>query len=210
MILLTVFLITLIVIILILGTFLFLPLELGLEITKTADKNDIFLRFKFLKIPFKVRINAKKNKKRVEMDSKIEEKKLSFKSFKQNISLLKDIYNTKKQDLKDMLSYTRRHLAVNQVDFEIRFGFDNAAATGISTGAIWGMGSFLLKVIDSLIGINKINMQVNPDFNNKIFEIYSKTILIIRPIHLIIIVGQVLKTLNHVNNTINNTIKERV
>jgi len=66
------------------------------------------------------------------------------------------------------------------------------------------MGSFILKVIDALLGIKKINMQVNPDFNNKVFEIYSKTILIIRPIHFIIIVGQVLKTLNYVNNKINN------
>ena len=66
------------------------------------------------------------------------------------------------------------------------------------------MGSFILKVIDSLIGIKKINMQVNPDFNNKVFEIYSKFILIMRPVHFIIILRNVIKTYSYVKNKINN------
>ena len=113
-------------------------------------------------------------------------------------------WKTSKDELREMLAYVRNHVSVNNVDFDIRFGFDNAAATGISTGAIWGMGSFILKVIDSLIGIKKINMQVNPDFNNKVFEIYSKIILIMRPVHFIIILRKVIKTYSYVKNKINN------
>ena len=204
MILLTVFLIILAVPILFFGAFLLIPAEFGLEIIKTADRNDIYLRFKIFKIPIKIPLKPKKVEKDAVKDVKKEERKLSFNTFKENVSALKEIYNTQKQILGQMLSYTRKHTSIKSVDFNIHFGFDNAAATGISTGASWGMGSFILKVIDSLIGIKKINMQVNPDFNNKIFEIYSKTILIIKPIHLIIIVGQVLKTLKYVNNKINN------
>jgi len=209
---LTVFLIAIALLLLFLGAFLFVPTEFGLEIIKTEAKSDIFIRFKVLKIPFKIRLKEKKvEKKQKSKALKAQEpEKLSFKKFKENVSALKEVYDSQKSTLKEMLSYTRKHLSVKSVDFNIHFGFDNAAATGISTGAIWGMGSFLLKVIDALIGIKKINMQVNPDFNNKVFEIYSKTILIIKPIHFIIIVGQVLKTLNYVNNKINNINKGRV
>jgi len=203
---LTVFLIVLALLLLFSGAILFLPLEFGLEIIKTEAKSDIFIRFKILKIPFKIRLKEKKDKKKQKSRiSKTEShEKLSFKNFKENVDALKEVYKSQKPVLKEMLSYTRKHLSIKCVDFNIHFGFDNAATTGISTGAIWGMGSFILKVIDALLGIKKINMQVNPDFNNKVFEIYSKTILIIRPIHFIIIVGQVLKTLNYVNNKINN------
>ncbi len=206
----TVFLTFLALLLLFLGAFLFVPLEFGLEIIKTETKSDIFIRFRVLKIPFKIRLKEKKPKQKTN-DAKIQsQEKLSFKKFKENVSALKEVYDSQKSTLKEMLSYTRKHLSIKSVDFNIHFGFDNAAATGISTGAIWGMGSFILKVIDTLLGIKKINMQVNPDFNNKVFEIYSKTILIIKPINLIIIVGQVLKTLNYVNNKINNINKGRV
>lgn len=202
----TVFLIVLALLLLFLGAFLFVPSEFGLEIIKTEAKSDIFIRFKVLKIPFKIRLKEKKveKKQKTKISKTQNTEKLSFKNFKENVAALKEVYNSQKAVLKEMLSYTRKHLSVKSVDFNIHFGFDNAATTGISTGAIWGMGSFILKVIDSLLGIKKINMQVNPDFNNKIFEIYSKTILIIKPIHFIIIVGQVLKTINYVNNKINN------
>lgn len=209
MIFLTVFLIILAVIILLFGAFLFTNVEFGLEIIKTDKKNASFLRFKIFKIPFKIALKQKKHEQKIVKSAKKEEK-LTFSKFKETVTSLKEVYDEKKDDLGQMLSYTKNHLKIKSVDFEIRFGFDNAAKTGISTGAIWTVGSLLLKIIDSLVGIKKINMQVNPDFNNKIFEIYSKTILIIKPINLIIIVGQVLKTLEYVNNKINNINKGRV
>jgi hypothetical protein len=177
-----------------------MPVEFGLEIIKTANKNDAFIRFRLLGIPFKIRLKAKKANK----ENKSEEKKLTFKTFKENISSLKEVYTSQKDNLREMLSFVRTHTAIKSIDFQIHFGFDNAARTGISTGAIWGMGSFLLKVIDSLIGVKTINMKVNPDFDNKVFEIYSKTLLIMKPINLIMIVRQVLKTIKYVNNKINN------
>ena len=201
---LTVFFVVLAILILLLCLGALLPAEFGLEIIKTVSINNIFLRFKFLGIPIKIPLKQKKSKKVPLKDSKNKEQKLSFKAFKENVSSLKEVYESQKHILKDMLSYVRKHTSIKSVDFKIHFGLDNAAATGISTGAIWGMGSFVLKIIDSLIGIKKINMRVDPDFNNKVFEIYSKTILIMKPIHLIITVGQVLKTINYVNNKINN------
>lgn len=201
----TVALFVIFALILLFGAFLITPLQFGLEVIKTARKNKTLLYFRLFGIPIKIPIRA--TAKSENKNQKIKQKKespISFENFKENISDFKEIYDTSKAELKEMLSYVRHHLSVERVDFEIRFGFDNAAATGISTGAIWGMGSFLLKVVDALLGIKKINMQVNPDFNNKIFEIYSKTILIMRPIHFIIILKKVVKTYMYIKNKINN------
>ncbi len=200
---LTVLLIVLLLLILLLSVFILTPMEFGIEIDKTDGKNKTYICFKVFFIPVRIGLNSKAKKAKTKA-RKEKESKLSFKDFKENVSDFKEIYNTSKKELKSMLSYVNEHLTISRFDFHIRFGFDNAAATGISTGAIWGMGSFIVKVVDTLIGIKKIDLQVNPDFNNKIFEIYSKTILIIRPIHFIIILRQVLKTYNYVNNKIKN------
>lgn len=198
---LAVLLIVIFILILFLGAFLITPLQFGLEIVKTADKDKKNLYFKIFGIPVKIPL---KPFKKGEHDKQKKESSLSFQNFKENVSDFKELYKTSKDELKEMLSYARKHLSVERVDFEIRFGFDNAAATGISTGAIWGMGSFLLKVVDALLGVKKINMQVNPDFNNKIFEIYSKTVLIIKPIHFIIILRKFVKTYIYIKKKINN------
>ena len=195
------FLIVVFILILLSGAFLITPLQFGIGIIKTADKDEKTLYFRLFGIPIKIPI---KPFKKGEHDKQKKESTLSFENFSENVSDFKELYKTSKDELKEMLSYARHHLSVERVDFEIRFGFDNAAATGISTGAIWGMGSFLLKVVDTLLGIKKINMQVNPDFNNKVFEIYLKTILIIKPIHFIIILRKFVKTYIYIKKKINN------
>ena len=195
------FLIVVFILILLSGAFLITPLQFGIGVVKTADKDEKTLYFRLFGIPIKIPL---KPFNKGEHDKQKKESTLSFENFSENVSDFKELYKTSKDELKEMLSYARHHLSVERVDFEIRFGFDNAAATGISTGAIWGMGSFLLKVVDTLLGIKKINMQVNPDFNNKVFEIYLKTILIIKPIHFIIILRKFVKTYIYIKKKINN------
>ena len=205
MIFLTVVLIILFLLILFLGVFLLTPLHFGIEIVKTATKNKKLLYFKIFGIPVKIPIKPEaKGENKAQKVKQKHESTLSFEHFRENVDDFKEMYKTSKDELKEMLSYVKSHTTVDSVDFKIHFGFDNAATTGISTGAIWGMGSFILKVIDSLIGIKKINMQVDPDFNNKIFEIYVKTLLIIKPIHFIIILRSVIKTYMYIKNKINN------
>jgi len=193
------------VLILLTGVFFITPLQFGIEIKRTSHINKSLLYFKLFGIPIRIPIKSQtKSENKKQKKKQRSESPITFENFRENISDFKEIYSTSKEELKEMLSYVRKHLSVSSIDFDIRFGFDNAAATGISTGAIWGMGSFILKVIDSLVGIKKINMQVNPDFNNKVFDIYSKTILIMRPVHFIIILRKVIKTYSYVKNKIKN------
>ena len=200
----TVVFIILFMLILLTIAFLLTPLQFGLETERIGTTAKYILYFKIFGIPVKIPLkSAAASQNKTEKKKQKKESPLTFENFKENISDFKEIYHTSKDELKKMLLYVKCHLSIEKVDFNIHFGFDNAAATGISTGAIWGMGSFILKVIDSLIGIKKINMQVNPDFNNKVFEINSKTVLIMRPIHFIIILKRVIGTYAYIKNKIN-------
>ena len=128
---------------------------------------------------------------------------LTFASFKEHVDAFGEVFEVSKNELKNMLSFARKHLSCKEVDFNIRFGLDDAAKTGIATGAVWTSGTFLLKLIDTLIGIKKIKMNVYPDFNEKKFEIYLKTILIMQPIHFIMIVNQIHDTIKYIKTKIN-------
>ena len=99
---------------------------------------------------------------------------LSLDTFQKTIDSFGEIFEITKNELLSMLSYVRKHLDCKELDFQIRFGTDNAAKTGYLTGAVWTSGTLLLKMIDTLIGIKKINMNVSPDFCEKKFEIYTK------------------------------------
>lgn len=120
------------------------------------------------------------------------------------MDLLSDAVQVSKDELKVMLPYIRKHLHCTEFDFKISFGFDNAAKTGIATGAVWTSGTLLLKIIDSLIGIKKINMNVYPDFNEKKFDIYLKTVLIIQPFRFIILSKRVIDVVKFIKNKINH------
>ena len=64
MILLTVLLIILAILIILAGAFVLMPLEFGLEIDKNANDNKVYLCFRVFKIPFRIRLGDKKDKKR--------------------------------------------------------------------------------------------------------------------------------------------------
>ncbi len=168
---LTVFFIVILALILLLTVFLVTPLQFGLEYVKNADADRKCVLIRIFGIPFKIRLKPPKD-----------------------YSLYKDLYYASKGKRKKIYLYAKRHLSVELVDFNVRFGFKDAATTGMSNGAIWGICCSLLSLIDSLFGIKKINLQINPDFCNKVFEFYLKTILIMKPIHIIIMLGSLVKT----------------
>lgn len=197
------FAILLFFIILLFGVFIFTPTQFGVRYERTATHNKLHVFVSVFGILIRIPIHTMEEK-----DAKKEAKKakvktvrqLSHESFCQRIQMFKEFYDTAKEELTDMLAYVRKHLVCNEIDFNIRFGLDDAAKTGISTGIIWTSGTLLLKIIDSLIGIKKINMNVYPDFNEKKFEIYLKTILIIRPFRFIIIVRKLKRTIKFIHS----------
>ncbi len=188
---------------------LFIPMQFGVRYEKSETVNKIYVYVSLfgilIRIP--VRDHNKPRKKRKERKTKEKKvatrKEFSFDAFRRNVDKLSEVYQVSKNELSDILTFVREHLTCKNVDFSIRFGFDDAAKTGIGTGAVWTSGTLLLKIIDSLIGIKKINMNVYPDFNEKVFNLSFKTILIIQPIHFIIIVRKVKNAVKFIKHKIN-------
>jgi len=197
------------IILLVVG-FLFLPARFGVRYEKTAQKNKIYAYVSVFGILIRFPLHNKKDSKEANKKTRAVSKKrnsgsaFSFEQFQRKIDVLGEVCEVSKDELSSMLSFVKRHLRCHEIDFRIVFGFDDAAKTGITTGAVWTSGTLLLKIIDNFIGIEKINMNVYPDFNQKKFEIYVKTILIMRPIHFIIIVDKVRNTIKFIKNKINN------
>ncbi len=184
------------------------PLQFGIHYIKTASKKKFYIYGSLfgilIRIPIHTKRDEKVNKKLKKKDSLSKEPSLTFEVFQKNVDTFCDIIKVSKNELLDMLSYVRSHLSCKEMDFRIAFGLDDAAKTGIATGAVWTSGTLLLKAIDSLIGIRKVHMNVFPDFNHKRFEISFKTILIMRPIHFIIIYRHIKKTTQYIKNKLSN------
>lgn len=188
---------------------LFMPMRFGIRYEKTAALEKIHVYVSVFGILIRIPIHNKEERgtKNTDKDKgKLQERsgqELTFASFKEHVDAFGEVFEVSKNELKNMLSFARKHLSCKEVDFNIRFGLDDAAKTGIATGAVWTSGTFLLKLIDTLIGIKKIKMNVYPDFNEKKFEIYLKTILIMQPIHFIMIVNQIRDTIKYIKTKIN-------
>ena len=188
---------------------LFMPMRFGIRYEKTAALEKIHVYVSVFGILIRIPIHNKEERgtKNTDKDKgKLQERsgqELTFASFKEHVDAFGEVFEVSKNELKNMLSFARKHLSCKEVDFNIRFGLDDAAKTGIATGAVWTSGTFLLKLIDTLIGIKKIKMNVYPYFNEKKFEIYLKTILIIQPIHFIMIVNQIRDTIKYIKTKIN-------
>lgn len=191
----------------ILGLFVFftalllVPMQFGVHVLKTTTKNKLYIYVSLfgmlIRIPIHTKTEPKKEKKKKDKKTK-KENALTFQLFRKNVDAFGELLEVSKNELLEMLSYVRKHLSCKEVDFRIAFGTGDAAKTGITTGAVWTSGTLLLKLIDSLIGIQNIHMDVYPDFEYKRFEISFKTILIMRPIHFIMIYKRVSETIKFI------------
>ncbi|MBR4874646.1 MAG: DUF2953 domain-containing protein [Clostridia bacterium] len=186
------------------AVFLFVPMRFGIRYEKRTSSTKLHIYLSFLGILIRIPYDTDPKRKKKKAKEKTKERKeFSLENFRRNIDAFEEVYVTSKENLLSMLSYVREHLSCKEVDFKICFGLDDAAKTGIFTGAVWTSGTLLLKIIDSLVGIESIKMNVYPDFNDKRFEIYFKTILIIQPFRFIIILRQISDTIKYIKRKIN-------
>ncbi len=183
---------------------LFIPMQFGVRYKKTSteEKIHIYISIFGILVRFPIHRYAGTHTKKHKAPTRTSST-LSFDTFQKTIDSFGEIFEITKNELLSMLSYVRKHLNCKELDFQICFGTDNAAKTGYLTGALWTSGTLLLKMIDTLIGIKKINMNVAPDFCEKKFEIYTKTILIMQPFRFIIIVRKITETIRYIKSKIN-------
>lgn len=200
----TVALIIISVLILFIGVYVFTPMKCSIIIKRTALEYKGKVCFGFIKIP----VNLISKKKIPPPKPKDTEPDTLIAKIEDEINDIKKIYSDSKSGLSDLFSSLKRRMKSEgaDIDLSINFGFEDAALTGISTGAFWGLGSLILKLFDLLLGLNKVNMNVIPDFSDEFFNIYAKIDLIIQPIHFIIILLRAVKVYKRIKYNVINKI----
>lgn len=180
---------------------LFLPLLAGIEYLNQDGKQKLFLRIRLLGIPLKIRVpikneTKKPKKEREKKDEEKPKKKLTFARFRTIIDGFCEAYDETKDDIKDVLSDIRKKLEFQTLVFHVHFGLSDAAKTGIATGATWTSASCALSVLNQMFAVRNLSLDVAPDFNRECFELHIKSILKLRPVHIISIGLKIIKIVN--------------
>lgn len=185
---------------------LFVPSDLGFEYSFIGGEQRMVLYIRVLFIPIRIPIRVKKDEEKLDQEAKKEEKTLlsglSPEKFLSLARAVKSAYKKTRSELRDVYVYLKKHITFKQVLLHIRFGMDDAAQTGIMTGAVWTGGTCLLSVINNTFGIRHVDMNVTPVFTEQCFDIRSKSILTAQFVYIISIVVKVLLIVNTYVNEI--------
>lgn len=149
-----------------------------------SESKNFILRFYVFtkKLGFNIKFKeTKKEKEKKEIEKK--EGKDSFvdkaKRFKNNIGIFKNTFSASKGHIK-------KSVIVKNINLNIDFGLGDAAATGISTGVLWGVIYSAFSLICHLFTVENHMFAVDPQFNKKITKINADGIIYTRLVNLII------------------------
>lgn len=87
--------------------------------------------------------------------------------------------------IKTFLSKMRRRITAENIRIVLDFGTGDAAHTGMVYGAIWSLTGSIYPRIDQYIVAEFPTLDITPDFYEKRFDIKFKSIIKVRPVHII-------------------------
>lgn len=152
------------VILCILATVLFCPVCVEVSYLLYKSENKFTLSAGIIR-PF-IKFGSKKPKaekcEEKEKSDAVKEKnkkKMSFEAIKNIIS-----------EVIVLFTYFKRYLVIKKLKLHFHIGADDAAVTGIATGAAWGALYDTVAVIDNNFTLKDKNIHVCPNFTEKVFE----------------------------------------
>ena len=171
------FLIVLIIII-------YMPIYINIKVIRKNNNDNIELKFLFLKglivrsieVPFIDIINSNKGMA-VEMENKMEKgsgekdvsRRESIISFNKILDKMRKI-----EKFKDIIFKINKYLFdkidIIKINWFTRIGLENAAVTGVLTGGLWSIKSYLISFITINKNIKEIDINIAPEFNSNVFE----------------------------------------
>lgn len=155
-----------------------------LNITIKIESNNLKFRvvIKFLSIV--IFDTTKKDNKSIQNNSK-EDK--NDDNFKFSISKVKDILSFIKNNVPGKIK-------ISNYNINYRFGFNDAAQTGIYSGVVYAGVYSLDAYLSSNYKIKKKSIEITPDFDNKVNEFILNLLLKIKLIDLVILLIKGLTT----------------
>lgn len=165
--------IVLLVIVLIILALLFLKITLSIKsVKKTGEsfKTEITLKALGLRIDLLKYIRKKDKPQKPVKQSTKQEKSEDKKSFKEKLKTL--FVNIRRGRYTYLLSkkYVCRKIKIDNLDFSVAFGLDDAAHTGVSTGVLWANIYNIYGFLDKLFLIKSHKFNVTPVFDDEVFE----------------------------------------
>lgn len=117
---------------------------------------------------------------------KEEEFEKKYKSFKYCINALRRILDDKNDDILGILRHIRRTFGVKRLDVALDYGTGDAAATGITSGALWALISGTAAFVGRYINIKDIlNIAVKLNYTEKVFNYKINFVFTARVYHLL-------------------------
>lgn len=179
---------------------LFFPIYINIRLNRYKDDDEIKINFIFFKglikldfkIPF-IDIIKKDKELSLEIKSKFEKgskerelrEKDTITSFKKIIYKYKK-YQKFKHIMKTMIKYLIKKTYIKKLVWFSRIGLKDAALTGISTGLLWTFKSLLLSLIISNKTIEDLDLDIVPEYNQSVLEIYFDCIIKVKLVYIII------------------------
>ena len=194
------------ILLIILALLLCLPALAGLEYMYNDGRQKLTLHIRCLGIPIRIPIptgeeKGEKREKKKRGEPKGEtankaKKENPLSRFSAIANGIRAAYAETKDDISSVLAEIRKKTEFETIVFRLGFGLSDAAKTGIATGAAWASASCVLSVLNQMFGIRSIDLDVSPDFNRECFRLQIKSILRLRPVHIISISIRIIKIVN--------------
>ena len=162
------------------------------EVTKVkgeAFKNSIRITFFGNKIGFNLRDLTYKNKSKADVKKEKSDEKIldKIKNYIKTFKILKEVYSKNKFFIRD-------RLVLEDTKAYVKFGFGDAAVTGIATGAVWSLLYQVLAFVSSIGTVKDHDFDVVPVYNERGFCLNVNGIISFRMINIIRVVLKLVRT----------------
>ena len=187
-----IFLVTIVVILALVVWLIFSPLIINAEYRNKKLK--LVLRCAFLR--YTVNDSAFRKKEKKTKEGKTPEKdngSESDKSFMGKISKWGKGYGDASEVLAEILDLVKYRAEFYDIYLRLRYGSGDAAATGILYGGIWTVIGSAYSYLCRYFSIEFPKVELEPVFNEKVFDIEAQGIIKTRLVHIIRCVLKILK-----------------
>ena len=181
--------------VLLVGALLFaflVKVRIVFEVTKVkgeAFKNSIRITFFGGKVGFNLKDLTYKNKSKTDVKKEKNDEKIlnKIKNYIKTFKILKEVYSTNK-------FFVRDRLVLEDTKAYVKFGFGDAAVTGIATGAVWSLLYQILAFLSSIGTVRDHDFDVVPVYNERGFCLNISGIISFRMINIIRVVLKLVRT----------------
>lgn len=193
------FFVIILCIITVITAILYTPLYIGFKYTRNVITSEVRAELKVLCFTFTL-LPQKKHKRRknaVKKHQKNEE--FTAEKVKKDLDLSLDTFKNVRKDAENTLKFlSKKAVKVKEVHFDLKFGFEDAAATGIMTGVLNAAVYNMLAFLHRNITIDAWHINIEPVYNTQKCDVSMKSIIRINLAYTIAAIIKVVKILEKI------------